>query len=72
MFYVVFSFKGDRDGPILYVDSSKIPTPGSRYGKTYSGSLTPLSCHSHQFELMHIETLREKLDRLSREKGSQI
>lgn len=64
---------GEHDGPIYFFDSSKIPTPASRYGgyhsKNYSGSITPLSCHSHQFELMHLESLRDKLNRLSREKG---
>jgi len=69
-------FKGDRDGPLYFVDSSKIPTPVSRYGsyysKNYSGSITPLSCHSHQFEMMHLENLREKLNRLSRDKGSYM
>ncbi len=67
-------FKGELDGPIYFLDSSKIHTPGSRYGgyysKNYSGSITPLSCHSNQFEMMHLESLREKLNRLSRDKGS--
>jgi hypothetical protein len=70
-------FKGERDGPIYFVDSSKISTPVSRYGgyssiyhtQNYSGSITPLSCHSHQFEMMHLESLTEKLNRLSRDKG---
>lgn len=69
-------FKGERDGPLYFVDSSRIPTPVSRYGgyhsKNYSGSITPLSCHSHQFEMMHLESLREKLNRLSRDKGSYM
>ncbi len=72
----MFLFKGERDGPIYFLDSSKIPTPTSRYGgggyhsKNYSGSITPLSCYSHQFEMMHLESLRDKLSRLSRDKGS--
>jgi hypothetical protein len=68
------SFKGERDGPLHFVDSSKAPTPASRYGgyhsKNYSGSITPLSSYSHPFELSHLESLREKLNRLSRDKGS--
>ena len=72
--YVVF--QGERDGPIYFLDSSRIPTPASRYGgyhsKNYSGSITPLSSHSHQFEMMHLENLRDKLNRLSREKGSLL
>jgi hypothetical protein len=67
-------FKGERDGPLHFLDSSKAPTPASRYGgyhsKNYSGSITPLSCHSHAFEMMHIESLRDKLNRLTRDKGS--
>ena len=67
-------FKGERDGPIYFLDQSKVHTPASRYGgyhsKNYSGSITPLSCYSHQFELLHLESLRDKLNRLSREKGS--
>ena len=70
MLSCVYLFKGERDGPIYFVDSSKIPTPASRYGRNYSGSITPLSYHSHQFEMMQFETLREKLNRLSRDKGS--
>ncbi|CAF0908547.1 unnamed protein product, partial [Didymodactylos carnosus] len=51
-------------------------TPASRYGGyysiyhgggAYSGSITPSSCHSTAFEMMHIESLREKLNRLTRE-----
>ncbi|UJR15901.1 hypothetical protein I4U23_002824 [Adineta vaga] len=71
---------GERDGPLHFVDSSKAATPVSRYGgvghfsiyhpPNYSGSITPLSCHSHQFEMMHLETLKDKLNRLSRDKGS--
>ena len=69
--------KGERDAPMHFVDSSKAPTPASRYGgyhsiyqtQNYSGSITPLSCYSHQFEMRHIESLREKLSRLTREKG---
>ncbi len=67
-------FQGERDGPIYFLDSSKIPTPTSRYGgyhsKNYSGSITPLSSYSYQFEMMHLESLRDKLNRLSHEKGS--
>ncbi|CAF3679720.1 unnamed protein product, partial [Rotaria sordida] len=67
---------GERDGPLHYVDSSKVPTPGSRYGgyysiyhpQNYSGSITPLSCYAHPFEMIHIESLREKLNRLTRDK----
>ncbi|CAF1526533.1 unnamed protein product [Rotaria sp. Silwood1] len=67
---------GERDGPLHYVDSSKVPTPASRYGgyysiyhpPNYSGSITPLSCYSHPFEMIHIESLREKLNRLTRDK----
>lgn len=72
---VVVVVQGDRDGPIYFLDSSKIPTPASRYGaagyhsKNYSGSITPLSTHSYAFEMMHLESLRDKLNRLSREKG---
>ena len=75
---VVVVVQGDRDGPIYFLDSSKIPTPVSRYGggggpgyhsKNYSGSITPLSSHSYSFEMMHLENLRDKLNRLSREKG---
>ncbi len=73
-----FFFKGERDAPLHFVDSSKAPTPASRYGgyqsiyqtQNYSGSITPLSCYSHPFEMMHIESLREKLNRLTRDKGS--
>lgn len=72
--------KGERDGPLHFVDSSKATTPASRYGgqfsiyhpPNYSGSITPLSCHSHQFEMMHLETLKDKLNRLSRDKGSFV
>jgi hypothetical protein len=70
---------GERDGPLHFLDSSKAPTPASRYGgighyslyhpSNYSGSITPLSCYSHPFEMMHIESLREKLNRLTRDKG---
>lgn len=75
---MLFCFKGERDGPLHFVDSSKAPTPASRYGgyyttyhpQNYSGSITPLSCYSHPFEMMHIESLREKLNRLTRDKGS--
>jgi hypothetical protein len=71
-------FKGERDGPLHFVDSSKAPTPASRYGgyystyysHNYSGSISPLSSYSHPFEMMHIESLREKLNRLTRDKGS--
>lgn len=78
MFTYIF-FKGERDGPLHFVDSSKAPTPASRYGGYYSiyhpygtgggysGSITPSSCHSHAFEMMHIESLREKLNRLTRD-----
>ncbi|CAF4046693.1 unnamed protein product, partial [Rotaria sp. Silwood2] len=67
---------GERDAPLHYVDSSKAPTPASRYGgyysiyhpQNYSGSITPLSCYSHPFEMIHIESLREKLNRLTRDK----
>jgi hypothetical protein len=73
-----FVFKGERDAPLYFVDSSKAVTPVSRYGgyysihqpQNYSGSITPLSCHSHQFELIHLESVKEKLNRLSRDKGS--
>ncbi len=75
---VLYIFKGERDGPLHFVDSSKAPTPASRYGGYYSiyqphnksGSITPLSCYSHPFEMMHIESLRDKLNRLTRDKGS--
>lgn len=74
----IFLFKGERDAPLNFVDTSKAPTPASRYGgyhsiyhtHNYSGSITPLSCYSHPFEMMHIESLREKLNRLTRENGS--
>ncbi len=74
----LYIFKGERDGPLHFVDSSKAPTPASRYGGYYSiyqshnksGSITPLSCYSHPFEMMHIESLRDKLNRLTRDKGS--
>ncbi|CAF2975896.1 unnamed protein product, partial [Rotaria socialis] len=67
---------GERDAPLHYVDTSKAPTPASRYGgyysiynpQTYSGSITPLSCYSHPFEMIHLESLREKLNRLTRDK----
>ncbi|CAF0792217.1 unnamed protein product [Rotaria sp. Silwood1] len=70
-------FKGERDGPLHFVDSSKAPTPASRYGgyysiyhpQNYSGSITPLNYQSHPFEMMHLESLREKLNRLSRDKA---
>jgi hypothetical protein len=73
-----FVFKGERDGPLHFVDSSKAPTPASRYGgyyssyrqQNYSGSITPLSSYSHPFEMMHIESLREKLNRLTHDKGA--
>ena len=73
----MYIFKGERDGPLHFVDSSKVPTPASRYGgyysmyypQNYSGSISPLSCYSHQFEMIHIESLREKLNRLTRDKG---
>ena len=77
---VVLFLSGERDGPLHYLDSSKAPTPASRYGgvgyyslyhpSNHSGSVTPLSCYSHPFEMMHIESLREKLNRLTRDKGS--
>ncbi|CAF4205658.1 unnamed protein product, partial [Rotaria sp. Silwood2] len=68
---------GERDGPLYFVDSSKAPTPASRYGgyysiyhpQNYSGSITPLNYQSHPFEMMHLESLREKLNRLSRDKA---
>lgn len=74
----LFVFKGEREGPLHYVDTSKAPTPASRYGGYYSiynpqnhsGSITPLSYQSHPFDMMHLESLREKLTRLSRDKGS--
>ncbi|CAM4761290.1 unnamed protein product [Rotaria magnacalcarata] len=67
---------GERDAPLHYVDTSKAPTPASRYGgyysiynpQTYSGSITPLSSYSHPFEMIHLESLREKLNRLTRDK----
>ena len=73
----VLSSPGERDGPVHFADSSKAPTPVSRYGgyqsiyhaQNYSGSITPLSSYSHPFEMMHIESLREKLSRLTRDKG---
>jgi hypothetical protein len=78
MLFCIFFVKGERDGPLHFLDSSKAPTPASRYGgyhtmyhtQNYSGSITPLSCYSHPFEMMHIESLREKLNRLTRDKGS--
>ncbi len=74
VYVVLCFFQGERDGPIYFLDSSKIPTPTSRYGgyhsKNYSGSITPLSSYSYQFEMMHLESLRDKLNRLSHEKGS--
>jgi hypothetical protein len=77
MLFCLYFFQGERDGPLHFVDSSKAPTPASRYGgyhsiyhtQNYSGSITPLSCYSHPFEMMHIESLREKLNRLTRDKG---
>ena len=77
---LLLSLSGERDGPLHFLDSSKAPTPASRYGgvgyyslyhpSNYSGSITPLSCYSHPFEMMHIESLREKLNRLTiRDKG---
>ncbi|CAF1287039.1 unnamed protein product [Rotaria magnacalcarata] len=68
---------GERDGPLHFVDSSKAPTPASRYGgsysiynpQNYSGSITPLSYQAHPFEMMHLESLREKLNRLSHDKA---
>lgn len=77
MLFCMCIFKGERDGPLHYVDTSKAPTPASRYGgyysiyhpQTYSGSITPLSCYSHPFEMIHLESLREKLNRLTRDKG---
>ncbi|CAF3397944.1 unnamed protein product [Rotaria socialis] len=68
---------GERDGPLHFVDSSKAPTPASRYGgyysiyntQDYSGSITPLSYQAHPFEMMHLESLREKLNRLSYDKA---
>ncbi len=75
MLFCVF-IKGERDGPLHFVDSSKAPTPASRYGgyhsKNYSGAITPLNSYSHPFELMHLESLREKLNRLSHDKGSSL
>ena len=69
----MYVFEGELDGPIYFVDSSKIHTPMSRYGgyhsKNYSGSITPLSSYSHQFDMMHLESLREKLNRLTHDKG---
>jgi hypothetical protein len=78
MLFCIFFVKGERDGPLHFLDSSKAPTPASRYGgyhtiyhtQNYSGSITPLSCYSHPFEMMHIESLREKLNRLTRDKGA--
>ena len=32
MIVVLCFFKGERDGPLYFVDSSKAPTPASRYG----------------------------------------
>ena len=80
MLFFVFRFSGERDGPLHFLDSSKAPTPASRYGgvgyyslyhpSNYSGSITPLSCYSHPFEMTHLESLREKLNRLTmRDKG---
>ena len=77
MCIVVLCLQGERDGPLHFVDSSKAPTPSSRYGtyysiyhpQHYSGSITPLSCHSHPFETLQMESLREKLARLTRDKG---
>ncbi|CAF1170221.1 unnamed protein product [Adineta steineri] len=69
---------GEHDGFLHFVDSSKAATPASRSGgayisiyqhQNYSGSITPLSCHSHQFETMHFESLKEKLNRLSYDKA---
>ncbi|CAF3576618.1 unnamed protein product [Rotaria sordida] len=68
---------GERDGPLHFVDSSKAPTPASRYGgyysiyhpQNYSGSITPLNYQSYPFEMIHLESLREKLNRLSRDKA---
>ncbi len=60
--------QGERDGPLHFVDSSKAPTPASRYG----GALTPLSYHLHSFEIFHMESLREKLARLTRDKGFNV
>ncbi|UJR30690.1 hypothetical protein I4U23_018211 [Adineta vaga] len=68
---------GERDAPLHFVDSSKAPTPASRYGGYYSiyqpfsksGSMTPLSCYAHPFELTHLESLRDKLNRLTRDKA---
>ncbi|CAF1056744.1 unnamed protein product [Adineta ricciae] len=67
----------ERDAPLHFVDSSKAPTPASRYGGYYSiyqpfsksGSMTPLSCYAHPFELTHLESLRDKLNRLTRDKA---
>ncbi|CAF0736894.1 unnamed protein product, partial [Didymodactylos carnosus] len=74
---VTVGMRGDHyDDHLHYVDSSKATTPASRYGGyysiyhgggAYSGSITPSSCHSTAFEMMHIESLREKLNRLTRE-----
>lgn len=70
--------QGERDGSLHFVDSSRAPTPASRYGAgyysiyhnhPYSGSITPLSCHSHSLDVIHLEMLREKLVRLTRDKG---
>lgn len=69
---------GEREGPLHFLDSSKAPTPASRYGTCYplsyagpySGSHTPSSIHSYPFEMLQMESLREKLARLTREKGS--
>lgn len=74
---VFFCIQGEYDGPLHFVDSSKAPTPASRYGgyysiyhpQTYSGSITPLSYSSHPFDMNHLESLREKLARLTRDKG---
>ena len=72
-------FQGEHDSCLQFVDSSKVPTPASRYGCYYSiyhpksyhsGSITPLSYQSHPFEMLHVENLREKLHRLSHDKGS--
>jgi hypothetical protein len=31
--------------------------------------MTPLNCHTHAFEMIQMESLRDKLARLKRDKG---
>ncbi|CAF3409904.1 unnamed protein product [Rotaria sp. Silwood1] len=74
-------FKGERDGPLHFVDSSKAPTPASRYGgyysiyhpQNYSGSITPLNYQSHPFEMMHLETdLDDPYGTLSKQRSTDM